>query len=249
MKIDKVVMACDDNPLFLDFWPIVSKLWQVIFDIEPILLYFGDNPNISTKYGSIKHFHCEQEDKYLYTLWSRYWYPQNEHDKTFIISDIDMLPCSKFYFIDLLRPIPDDTYVHLTAHCKPLPSCYHIAKGKKFEKVLKLPADLDECVQLAKSVKSISHELENGLHATHWGGDEFYADKCVMEFQNTNPEEVFLYKRNPALKRIDRSCWHQKPAKWNGMEIYDCHSLRPYGHNKESIDSITDKIMKVNGYE
>ena len=28
MKIDYVIVSSDDNPMYLDFWPIVSKIWK-----------------------------------------------------------------------------------------------------------------------------------------------------------------------------------------------------------------------------
>jgi len=36
MKIDKAIMSSDDNPLYLDFWQSVSKVWKLKFDIESI---------------------------------------------------------------------------------------------------------------------------------------------------------------------------------------------------------------------
>ena len=35
MKLDKVILSSDDNPDYLEFWPIVSEAWRNI-GIEPI---------------------------------------------------------------------------------------------------------------------------------------------------------------------------------------------------------------------
>ena len=37
MKIDYVILGSNTNPYYLDFWPIVSKIWKENFNIIPIL--------------------------------------------------------------------------------------------------------------------------------------------------------------------------------------------------------------------
>ena len=37
MKINYVLMGSNNNPLYLDFWPIVSKVWKIFFNITPVL--------------------------------------------------------------------------------------------------------------------------------------------------------------------------------------------------------------------
>ena len=52
MRIDKVIHASDDKEFYLDFWPIVSKIWRKKFNIEPVLLYFG-NGSPSEEFGTV----------------------------------------------------------------------------------------------------------------------------------------------------------------------------------------------------
>ena len=45
MKIDKVLVSADDNPLYLDFWESCSRVWKEKMGLDPVLLYFGrENP-------------------------------------------------------------------------------------------------------------------------------------------------------------------------------------------------------------
>ena len=39
MKIDKVIMSCDDKRYYLDFWPLVSKVWKQKFNLHLISTY------------------------------------------------------------------------------------------------------------------------------------------------------------------------------------------------------------------
>jgi hypothetical protein len=46
MKIDYVIVSSDDNPLYLDFWEIVKRLWIDLIGIKPILVKISDNDNV-----------------------------------------------------------------------------------------------------------------------------------------------------------------------------------------------------------
>ena len=40
MKIDRVILASNENKNYLDFWPIVSEAWKKL-DVKPVLIYTG----------------------------------------------------------------------------------------------------------------------------------------------------------------------------------------------------------------
>ena len=41
MKIDTVILSSNDNPNYIQFWPIVSEAWSLM-GVEPILIYTGN---------------------------------------------------------------------------------------------------------------------------------------------------------------------------------------------------------------
>jgi hypothetical protein len=55
-KIDYVIMGSNRNPLYLDFWPVVSKVWKEIFEITPVLGLIDDNDSDieESEFGLIK---------------------------------------------------------------------------------------------------------------------------------------------------------------------------------------------------
>ena len=57
MKIDYVCMGSTENPDFLDYWPIVSKVWYKKFNIIPVLGLISneDGDFEKTEYGIIKN--------------------------------------------------------------------------------------------------------------------------------------------------------------------------------------------------
>jgi hypothetical protein len=153
MRIDKAIHASDDKEFYLDFWPIVSKIWRKKFNIEPVLLYFG-NGSPSEEFGTvIKMPIIPGVPVNTQCQISRYWIPKTDMDAVWMTSDIDMLPISRNYFSDWLSDLPDDKWVHLNSdpgetypHITYL-CCYNVARGRTFQEILELPDTFEEFVK------------------------------------------------------------------------------------------------------
>jgi len=234
MKIDKAIMSVDDNPLYLDFWPLVSKVWKLRFNIDPLLIYFG-NKDLDETYGQVKRINpVEKIDLYLQTQWARLWFTSEEPETTFIISDIDMFPIRKYFFIDQLNSINEDLYVHLYGQHRPIPICYHVAKGKIFKKILKLHDSFDQSLNdLLNSNDFV------GYHMGHnrWGIDEFYSTQKIESYPLQN--EIFLLPNN-IHNRLDRANW---PKEYDIDNYVDSHSVRPVQQFEKEIYDLMEKLL------
>jgi len=244
MKIQKVIHSSDDNPMYLDFWPIVSKVWKKFFNIEPVLLYFG-NQNISNEFGTIiKIPKIDNIPIAIQTLWSRYWYPQNEPETTFMISDIDMIPLSKWYFIENIKNINDDKYVHINPCIESygmLPSCYHIAKGKIFKDKLHLQDNFKDSINTLLSFFNGKSDTNHPSLDFGWFYDEKYATHQLLSDQN----DLILLPRPQGQegRRIDRSFWNYDSELLKQGYYYDSHSVRPYSLYKKHIDELCSILL------
>jgi hypothetical protein len=157
----------------------------------------------------------------------------------FCISDIDMIPLNKQYFTDWIESIPDTTYVNLVNN-HPIPSCYHVAKGKLFKYALELPDSFEESLDLVST---------SGLAVGHpefdfpqWGSDEVYATRMIVEKVQSKTIDFRVFLRKPHEGRIDRSNWNYDPKNVRSGGYLDCHSIRPYSTHKEEIDKL---IMEI----
>lgn len=241
MKIDFVIHSSDSHPFYLDFWPLVSRVWKEVFGLNPILLYVDENHDIpiDETYGSVIKFKPVPDvPKYLQCLWIRYWWPSQVPDKVCILSDIDMFPLSRRYFIDQIADIPDTKYVHLNPMHQYLPSCYHVAKGRLFKEVLNLHDSWEESARYI-------HSLDNGTaHSTivssdmkHWGADEHYATEKVRAYPDQSLF-VFLVRYH---RRIDRTRWEYNPEHIRNDVYADSHSIRPYSDSKNKL--LIEKLL------
>ena len=244
MKIDLAIHSSDSNPFYLDFWPLVSKVWKLKFDVTPLLVYIDENHDIpiDTTYGIVlKYKPIPGIPVYLQCLWVRYWIPSQYPDKVSIISDIDMFPISRKYFLHSISQIPEYKYVHLNPDVSNFPSCYHVALGSTFIEVL----------DLAKTWESSMHEVVHsganaydhtvgGATMYKWGLDEAYATQKLISYPDRS---IFAFiKRDHA--RLDRSAWDYTEGQF-AVDIYaDSHSIRPYLDHKEEIDNVVELILK-----
>lgn len=248
MKLDLVIHSSNSNPLYLDFWPLVSKVWSVRFGLRPLLVYIDEDHSIpiDTTYGDVlKMKPVPDVPVYLQCLWVRYWIPSQFPDRICMISDIDMFPISKRYFIDTLAPIPDTKYVHLHASPNYLPSCYHVATGRLFKEVLNLHDSWEDSIRMlhARAV------APNAYNATipflqdkpQWGVDEEYATECVRRYPD--PSRFVFHQRTH--QRLDRGAWAWSDAALQADVFADSHSLRPYGdpEHRPRIDALVTSLL------
>jgi hypothetical protein len=249
MKIDLAIHASDSNPFYLDFWPIVSKLWAEVFQIRPLLVYIDENHDIpiDSTYGDVlKLKPIEGIPLYLQCLWVRYWIPSQFPDKVSMICDIDMLPVSRQYFIDQIRSIPDDKYVHLNPNHQFIPSCYHIAKGSLYKKVLQLHDMWEDSIRYLHN-KQMGHDCFDGTNPIlkdkiHWGADEELGSILIRGY----PDQSIFVNIPRTLSRIDRIDWRYDPLGIARGQYADAHCVRPLSitKNRFLVEKLVSEIQR-----
>lgn len=246
MKIDYAIMSCDNNPLYVDFWEPISKVWKLKFNIHPILLLISDEIlPISTKYGDIIRINYNDDfPSYIQAQWARYWYLARCNDCVGIISDIDMIPLSRKYFIDKIKDIPNDHYVHLNPCLDTyprIPGCYHVCGGKLFREIMEIPEHFDE--SLNKIIR-LTGNNSRFKHFQYWFSDENYTTQQLIKYKLK--ENLHFLKREDGQNgfRIDRTNFQYDPELLKKEYYYDCHSIRPYKQYKNEIDKLISIFLE-----
>jgi hypothetical protein len=260
MKINSAIHSVDDNKYYTDFWPIVSKIWKLKFNIHPILIHITDDDelDLTEEFGSvIKIKKLDNIPGHIQAQIARFWYPQFAPDATWITSDIDMFPISINHFIDHVDRYPDDSWVNLNSNEDYFPVCYNVAKGFMFKQVLNLCDDWEEFLENIRIDLNIDdwnnntqslllHEMENQNNTfANWGFDEVYISKHLNHYRNTGGEVYTPVRPDgfPNGRRIDRSSWHYQSEMFLNDFYIDCHSLRPYHVYKNEIDKLVELIL------
>jgi len=212
-------------------------MWRDVIGIEPILIYSPDDgATLDESHGLIIRIpEVPGVPPYLQALWSRYWYTQFWSDKVLVISDIDMLPISRSYFVDKLDSIPDTIYLHLDRKHPRLPSCYHVALGKNFQQILDINKNFSESLYCI--MRHLGHEALSPLPLVFWGADESYATSRL--YSNTGVE---IHSRGWPSGRIDRNDWTYDSSKMS--EYIDAHLPRPFSEHREQITKLDTEVRE-----
>lgn len=248
MKPDLVIHSSDANPFYLDFWPLVSKVWRLRFGIEPVLVFIGDESvPLDETYGRVIRLRpLPDVPVYLQCQWVRFWIPSQFPDKVCLLSDIDMFPVSRSYFVDQLASIPDSKYVHLNANHPFIPVCYHVARGDTFKEVLGLEAQWEDSIR-ALYAKQLGHDCyaqdpSNPIlkDKPQWGADEEATTQTLRAY----PDRSRFVCPPRRHDRLDRSAWRWTPQQIRDDRFADAHSIRPYSAYRREIDALVEVLIQ-----
>lgn len=258
MKIDRVILVSNTNPLYYEFWNKLSFTYREKFNIIPTLIFFGKNEdikklNLSEKYGEILVIDSVHDNEpWIYT-WALFYYTRFYLKDNCIIMGIDQIPLGTYFLRDCIENIDDYKYIMLIddqyklEHKYPKkwdeggysPSAYHIAKGSTFSEIYNFEDTFEEEINKLRNVKI------NTMWGNKWGMDEAYSSNTLMNYQ---PKEkiIGLSKSIDFLKRrIDCHRSNEIPYDINLMNnnfYIECHSVRPYANHKKYLDSLFDNI-------
>ena len=247
MKV-KIIMSCDDNPYYLDFWPLVSKIWAEKIGIEPFLVHIGNNTPIP-KYGEVKSIQASEAIPiHTQAQLGRIWHTINEPETLWITSDIDMFPMSRKYWIETIAKVRHHTWTNINSSLDYFPICYNIAKGYIYENVLEINKNFSGfCTKVINSTdQDLKHKPNNwpeNAALSKWNVDELYTSEKLCIFRDKMNGDVYQPTSMGTLnKRLDRSNWvyDKNIVKKGGYG--DCHSLRPYSKYKVQIDELIELI-------
>jgi len=236
MTLDRVILSTDTNSMYYEFWPLVARAWTKIVGVKPTLALIAPKDfEIDESLGDVIRFEpLEGVPTSLQAQVIRLLLPAYYPEDVCIISDIDMLPTQKSYYVDSILECSEDAFVVFRDKAYPeegfkrYPMCYLAAKGKTFQKLF----ELDSLDQISEKIYAW-HSLNLG-----WNTDERVVFRAI---QNANDVAIdFLGHR--VEKRIDRINWRfGKQSLARGFYI-DAHLLRPYSQYKDQVDYIAKKL-------
>lgn len=249
MKIDIAIHSSNSNPMYLDFWPSVSRVWKTKMGITPVLLYIdGDyeTARISEDYGIVIRIKpLNNIPIYVQCQSVRYWYATQIGNSVGIISDIDMYPLSNFYFGIQLQNISDNMYVHLNP-CMgtygQIPACYHVAKGITFAKVLgycDFSNYIDSIIKFSQTNNTAHGDM------TYWFADERYSTMLINQYPDKAIFNFIPRDGGQNGHRIDRPNWVYDLNNVSKGSYYDAHSIRPFTKHRTEIETIIDRVPNI----
>lgn len=260
MKIDRVILVTNNNPLYYDFWNNLSYTYKEKFGITPTLIFFGNTEelnklDLSTKYGDILVVNKIQDIPDWQYTWALFYFTKFYPEETCIIMGIDQIPLGTYFLRDSIESEGEDKYIMLiddqykyeNKYPKKWdeggfsPSAYHIGKGKTFNEIFLFEDTFEN------EIKKINDLNLKTMWGNGWGTDEAYSCYKLLSFKDRDRIRD-LSKSNDFLnRRID--CHREYEIPYNLKSLNDnfyieCHSCRPYYKHKNYLDNLFNNIPK-----
>jgi hypothetical protein len=267
MKIDRVILAVDNNPTYTIYWNIVSKVWFDKFGIKPTLIFYGDEPDFEKNNFIFNDF----EYKLLNPIpeisdpspnwvvpWLLFWGASQYPNEVCLLCGIDQIPTSNFFF-EKIKNYDDDKFIigfsdayktytketlgyFNTQTNSMYPSSHLVGKGSLFKKIFDI--DKNYKIELKKVFDSKEkYYLNNKFYKESklWGLDECYGSDKISQYQD---------QKNLVYLDIFWNYWHPRRIDLNGNINSDFNlELLKNGHYSEltckGYDKYSDKINLV----
>jgi hypothetical protein len=115
LELKRVILATDENPMYIDFWPIVAPLWKAMGFAPTLALIAHSECKVDTSLGDVIRFEpIAGIPTSLQAQVMRLFLPIFFPNEGCILSDIDMLPISASYFFEGAAHCPDDAFFGLS---------------------------------------------------------------------------------------------------------------------------------------
>jgi hypothetical protein len=255
MKLSCVLVACNENPHYLQFWPIVKKAWWELLQLPCIMVYTGPElPEELKNDPAVIHWKpIPTWPTATQAQCIRLLYPALlKCDGAVMISDMDMIPLQKDFFLkDGFETFSESQFVSLRGIDeaeKQIYMCYVGATPKVWSELFEIQSieDIYKTMTLWSS-----NSLADGSHGgLGWCTDQLGLYNKVKEWQSKAPERLGLILWTPSIPRLDRGNpyewleWNSLlEAKLEAKEYVDFH-MPSYIHFKEQTDAVLEYSLK-----
>ncbi len=232
LTITRVILATNDNPNYIQFWPIAAKAWSSVVGLRPTLaLIADDSVTVDETIGDVIRIKpIEGVSTALHAQLIRLLLPICFPNEGCLLSDIDMIPLTRDYFIKSVQHLPENSFAvyrdRAYKNLKQYPMCYNAGRGATFASVFGIsnPSEIEGLIKHWNSLK------------IGWFTDE----TMLFRYLNAWPEfsRRCIKLGHDVEHRLDRSDWRCDFKKLKSAGYIDAHCPRPYAQYKAEIDPI-----------
>lgn len=214
MKLSCALVACNDNPHYLDFWPIVKRAWWDIVGIPCIMVYIGETlPDHLKNDPAIRHFKpIEGWPTATQAQVIRLLYPSLlKCEGAVVLSDMDIVPLQKEWFVDGFAKAESNQFVSLRGideGNQQVYMCYVGAQPHIWSELFGITNEQSIRDRLTGLAQIFSADGAHGGRG--WCTDQIVLYQAVKHWESTYPERVFLQPWTAEIPRLDRA----KPDEW-----------------------------------
>jgi len=257
MKLSCVLVACNEKPLYLQFWPIVKKTWWEFVQVPCIMVYVGSEiPEELKNDPAVIHWKpIPSWPTATQAQCIRLLYPALlKCDGAVILSDMDMIPLQKDFFVkDGFEKFSESQFVSLRGideARKEIYMCYVGATPSVWSELFEIKT-IEDTYKIMNLWATTSPS--DGVHGSlGWCTDQLVLYNKVKEWQSKNPEKIGLLPWTQSISRLDRGnpyewlIWNPMLEKNLKRNIYVDFHMPPYNQCKQQIDIVLEYCLIQN---
>lgn len=248
MKLSCALVACNDSPHYLDFWPVVKKAWWDIVGIPCIMIYVAETvPDHLKADPAVIHFQPIQGwPTATQAQVIRLLYPALlKGDGAVILSDMDMIPMQRDFFHEgfyLFQPNQIVSLRGIDEQEHQIYMCYVGATSQTWRDLFGIQTQED--IRTTMMSWSQRNPADGRHGGTGWCTDQQILYAAVKSWEIQEPDRVGLLPWTPTIPRLDRGdpyewYYHTQELETKIQQSYyiDFH-MPPYKQFKHRIDQI-----------
>lgn len=181
MRLSHALLACDLNPRYLESWPLVSRAWEELVGVEPLLVLVADEEHAPPElvgdprvrlFPPLPHVHTALQAQCIRLLFPALV----EAPGAVVTSDMELVPLRSGYFHDPVRGIDERFFVAYRGdaflHREQIPIAYNAARPETWGDVFGI-RDLED------ARACLARWGARGYDGTR-GGAGWYTDQHVL---------------------------------------------------------------------
>jgi hypothetical protein len=252
MKLDCVLTAVNENPLYLEFIPIFVKTWNKLYpsvDVKIVLIAKAIPEEYKEYANNIILF--EPLEGVLTSFTSQFirlLYPCIlDYKGAVLITDMDILPTNKTYYTEHIKEIDDSKFVYYRGdHCfiyKSIAMCYNAATPEVWRDIFDIHSVED--VRFMLENVSRNNVIEEGIGKTGWFLDQLSLYTKVMEWNKRTGNLICLDEEKTGFNRLSRDTFRMTVELRDELAagyFVDYHCHRPMSAYSEINNFIYDLL-------
>ena len=253
MKLDCILTSVNNHPLYIDFVPLFIKTWNKLYpNVNVKIILINDNipENLSQYENNIILFKPIKNVSTAFTSqYIRNLYPAllTQYKNGIMITDIDILPMNRNYYVKNIENFSNDKFVYLRHVCikehKQIAMCYNVATSNIWSDIFNIKNIEDINNRLTNVFSNIEHEEGHGKKG--WCQDQIDLYKYVFDWNNKTNNFIILHDSNTGYKRLDRNTFDINNIQLQQLIhlgfFSDYHCYRPYNKYKD----VNEKIYEL----
>ena len=254
MKIDFVLTAGNINSHYTPLFKLIYKIWKSRFNLDCYLILVGsyipdyllDLKDYIILWKSIEGLN----DIYVAQV-IRILYPCLFENKNILITDLDIFPISKKYFIDSIKNYPNDYFISYTnryINSKMLAICYNIANSNTWSDIFNIKNKTDIKKFL---VSKYNNEYTGKKNCPGWYTDQKELYNYIKKWGKYENKFIAMNDKDLLFKRLNnRQVNKEKIVKnfddtlKNLFNYTDIHAIKPYSKTKWYLNKMVAKITE-----